>query len=359
MALANTFGMHANKSTKKTQQAGERTQDPNYRIYDRTGGGVTQDIYAESLEDAIEQGRAWIEDGDWSGIGRVEDEDGSVRYETHALECSVGEIVYAPDVSSIESLDGVHDVTVTDGVVIAEIDQEQRERIASALDARLSRISDPDADGMIRVAVCMDHPPQIIDEDATNDADTHDCSGEYAPAMPDCEVSLPESEQSCDTDDQGHILESPEFLGGCRENPGVWSTGGTSFRFASVCRLCGKYKSETTPGCQRNPDEPLSTVTISDRDERSEKWLKALHEEDGWLPAWLAEYLDCMPTTRMTLEQAREYVAGHDDSDDLDDDDLENAFAAIHSRRADDDDRQAGLWSLLCAACPQDEEDAE
>lgn len=38
---------------------------PNYRIYDRTGGGVTEDIYAESLDDAIERGREWITDGEW------------------------------------------------------------------------------------------------------------------------------------------------------------------------------------------------------------------------------------------------------------------------------------------------------
>lgn len=54
----------------------------NYRIYDHTGGGTTEDIYAESLEDAIEQGREWIEAGDW--------EQGN---DEETLACEVGEIV--------------------------------------------------------------------------------------------------------------------------------------------------------------------------------------------------------------------------------------------------------------------------
>lgn len=59
---------------------------------------------------------------------------------------------------------------------------------------------------------------------------------------------------------------------------------------------------------------------------------------------------DRLPTVRMTEEQAREYIAEHDDSDDLDADDLEHAFAAIFGRRASDWDRAEGLWSILCTA---------
>lgn len=54
---------------------------PNYRIYDRTGGCATEDIYAESLEDAIRQGREWIEAGDWGDwIDNDEDQDGNRVY---------------------------------------------------------------------------------------------------------------------------------------------------------------------------------------------------------------------------------------------------------------------------------------
>jgi hypothetical protein len=61
----------------------------NYRVYDRTGSGVEHDIYAESIEDAIAQGRAWIEDGCWEAGDKeqslscevrpiVRDEDGEI-----------------------------------------------------------------------------------------------------------------------------------------------------------------------------------------------------------------------------------------------------------------------------------------
>ena len=46
-----------------------------------------------------------------------------------------------------------------------------------------------------------------------------------------------------------------EGEGGCTENPGVWSTGGTSMSFAAHCRKCGLHRNEHTTGCQRNPGE--------------------------------------------------------------------------------------------------------
>jgi len=103
------------------------------------------------------------------------------------------------------------------------------------------------------------------------------------------------------------------------------------------------------PGCQRNPGEPLEAVTLSDRDETTTQWLVSHHEDDGWIPDWLAEYLDRTPTTRMTEESAREWVTGHNDGDNLDPEDLEHAFAAIFGRRADDQERTDGLWSHLCS----------
>ena len=57
-----------------------------HRIYDLTGGGVTEDIIADSLEDAMEQGREWIEAGDWN----------KTSYE-QTLRCAVAEIVRDED----------------------------------------------------------------------------------------------------------------------------------------------------------------------------------------------------------------------------------------------------------------------
>ncbi len=172
---------------------------PNYRIYDLTGGGVTEDIYAETLEDAIEQGREWIEQGDWSS------EDGT--YRTITLPCCVREIV--------------------------------RYR------------SEP-------------LPGESIDEDATADNDAHDCSGEYSDELPECDAS----------DDGEHDWQSPySLVGGIRENPGVWSNGGTSMSYKEVCAICGKYKIKTSKGSQCNPDEARVVIEIQDADEASLAWI--------------------------------------------------------------------------------------
>lgn len=53
----------------------------------------------------------------------------------------------------------------------------------------------------------------------------------------------------------------------------------------------------------------------------------------------------------MTETQAREWVADHSDDDNLCDDHLRAAFAALYEREPDADDEIVGLWSLCCAAC--------
>lgn len=354
----------------------ETSQRPNYRIYDRTGGGVTHDIYAESLEDAIEQGRAWIEDGDWSS------EDGET-HKTIALECEVGPIIYLRKVQpKVEThqrgkyivwgpyrsyLAGDHD-----GVTQVTIDlvEETLAKAGKVLQSEVEDIVDSAVDASENDEVeavyvrwendCADwdgtdyDETDDEDEEATADADKHDCSGEYSDEIPLCEQRLCEAATSAgdeyapEDEDQGHWWQQPRSVIG---EFGARSNGGTAMTHYYVCRLCGEYKTECTPGVQRNPNEPLETIAIIDRDEKSEAWLKETHEdEDGFIPAWLAEMLDCSPSTKMTAAQAAEYVAEHTDEDDLDEDDLEHAFAATFGRRADDKDRAEGLWSHLCAA---------
>jgi hypothetical protein len=273
------------------------SQLPNYRIYDRTGGGVTEDIYAESLEDAIEEGRAWIEAGDWSGLAGEDSGEGRQYVIGVPLECSVREIVRYDD---------------------SQDDGEAGE----------------------------------IDDDATVAGDEYDCSGEYSDTLPDCEQAEHASADD-EADEEGHVWRSPySVVGGCKENPGVWGGNGTAMNFHEVCRLCGCHKHTHSYGSQRNDGDPREKITIKDRDEESEAWLKRTHEDEGFIPDWLAEMLDCLPTLRMTEAQAREYVAEHNDDGDLDEDDLEHAFAAIFGRRVNDEDRNEGLWSHLCAAIP-------
>lgn len=51
----------------------------------------------------------------------------------------------------------------------------------------------------------------------------------------------------------------------------------------------------------------------------------------------------------MSETQAEQWVREHGDADELDDVELEEAFAAIFDRAPDDLDRTQGLWSHLCA----------
>jgi hypothetical protein len=115
------------------------------------------------------------------------------------------------------------------------------------------------------------------------------------------------------------------------------------------CRHCGCLRITHTAGSQRNPDEPSETVTIRERDEAATAWLKRIHEDDDFVPAWLAEMLDCSMSMRMTKDDATAYVRDNDDDSVLDYDDLEHAYAATFGCRATDKDRAEGLWSHLNA----------
>ena len=54
-----------------------------------------------------------------------------------------------------------------------------------------------------------------------------------------------------------------EGEGGCAENPGVWSTGGTGVTFRQHCRQCDLKRVVYHTGSQRNPGE-CDTTTYGD-----------------------------------------------------------------------------------------------
>ena len=72
------------------------------------------------------------------------------------------------------------------------------------------------------------------------------------------EVGEDPPEPEC-TEDEHDWQRPHEIVGGLRENPGVWSEGGTTMTFHSVCAHCGLHKHETHCGAQRNPGQ-LDTV---------------------------------------------------------------------------------------------------
>lgn len=290
------------------------TQLPNYRFFDRTGGGVTHDIYVEpvrlcygfarantsdepawfsteeealefangcgwttgedqhplTLDDvethpdggeidddatlaaAIAAGRAWIEAGDWE---RDEME--------RPLECCVREIVRRPNLSSLE-LPGVYDVRLEDYVILAEVDAASMDTVRQCLagTARVMRLSDPDDEGCVRVSFGVDHIPMDIDEDATVDGDAHDCSG-VCPAK-----DAPECAEGCE-----HEWEAPyELVGGCRENPGVWGSGHGSIKIEEVCAHCGICRTTDHGATLPSNGQQATRVSYEPADAKSLAW---------------------------------------------------------------------------------------
>ena len=66
-----------------------------------------------------------------------------------------------------------------------------------------------------------------------------------------CECAF-EPEPACEAD--AHAWTS-EGMGGCDENPGVWSLGGTALVFKDRCDHCGAVRTTLRRGTQRNPHE--------------------------------------------------------------------------------------------------------
>lgn len=169
----------------------------------------------------------------------------------------------------------------------------------------------------------------------------YESCGEYSDPLPKCEANASGE----------HDWRAPHSLvGGLSENPWVLSLGGTIIASKKVCACCGCYMTPTDKGSQCHQSEARVEIEIAERDEASEEWLKMIHQEDGWLPDWLADFLACPPTVRMDDADAYQWVAEHADDAERDEADLEHAFAAMFGRRADDQDRIEGLWSHLNAA---------
>lgn len=232
---------------------------PNYRIYDRTGGGVTEDIYAETLEDAIEEGRDWIEAGDW--------EQGN---DEETLACEVGEIIYTPDLEPIESALTEYAVSYEAGRIVTYI--TATDLAAGDLDkitAELANIATvttdgTDADGdTIVVITPLAALNMIEDESATLHVDCHDCSG-----------TLPAKGAHECLDGEDHDWQSPySVLGGIKENPGVWGSGHGQVIIKSVCACCGMYRTTDYGATNFSNGTQTTRTSYEPADEASIAWL--------------------------------------------------------------------------------------
>ena len=97
------------------------------------------------------------------------------------------------------------------------------------------------------------------------DEEDSDCSEHFVislhPPVPKCKGY----------DNTNHKWESPEFLGGLKENPGCWDIGGKIKR-VEVCSICGKYR-QTITDYNLNGRE---SVEYMDMDDLSANWIYEL-----------------------------------------------------------------------------------
>ena len=111
-----------------------------------------------------------------------------------------------------------------------------------------------------------DHPTTIwvrvwvYPEDDEDDRESHLIP--VHPEAPDC------------IDPHDHDWQSPEWLGGCEENPGVWGHGGGAI-IREVCARCGVYRRTDT--WAQDPDtgeQGLESIEYLESDTASEMWVE-------------------------------------------------------------------------------------
>jgi hypothetical protein len=173
---------------------------------------------------------------------------------------------------------------------------DRRDALAEASDERDIEASDGNAD----VTLTVSRSPGQSWDDAAEEAVRDDwADGDWGEGKNYVQVTWHWAVENCDwrelhhlsvevgsdpeepecAEDHEHDWGSPPWLGGCRENPGVWSIGGTQVATIDVCRHCGAYRhytSESTPGqCPRVP----ARTEYEEPDEQSLAWVAENREE--------------------------------------------------------------------------------
>lgn len=277
--------------------------------YNVTDGNADLEIEADSHLEACEK---YVADGDWGDEPK-----------TSWVEVAATEIVEprydASDVNGYEFLRDMRNAapeSYCPEVDLANMSAEERDAVCAYLRADDGSLSEEDQEFCTEIA-------DEIEALEAQEPEPESHTIEINPTEPDC----------CGGE---HKWASPHsVVGGLKENPGVHGHGGGVI-VTEVCRHCGCY--QVTDTWAQNPcngQQGLTSVEYRGADEDSEAWL----------------------TRRQ--EAAEEWVKEHSDEDELDDDDLESYFEDYFHRPADDEDRSAGLWSLLCAAVGVEEVEAE
>jgi hypothetical protein len=117
------------------------------------------------------------------------------------------------------------------------------------------------------------YPEKDEDEgdEEEEDLDWKRLTVDIPPTEPDCANRWEQSRE--------HDWQSPQWLGGLEENPGVWGHGG-GITALEVCANCGLYR-HTNTWAQR-PDtgeQGLESIEYQEADERSTEWVRELEND--------------------------------------------------------------------------------
>lgn len=119
-----------------------------------------------------------------------------------------------------------------------------------------------------RVAYMIDADDDVVEVRVGGESHTIDIEPDHSSLI---RGAVGRYGESCGDDPDDHDWTS-EGEGGCDSNPGVWSTGGTTFVFRSHCRCCGLTRSVVDPGSQRNPGDGVTYRYEMADEDQIERW---------------------------------------------------------------------------------------
>jgi hypothetical protein len=222
-------------------------------------GNAELEIEANSPTEAA---REYVEGGDWGEVT-----------ETIWVSVWVTEVVDPLyDASGVTGSDFIRDLlrhapeTGCPSVALDKLTESDRETLVAYLRADDGSISEEDQELLGEAA------DEIEALERCNEPDRERIKISVDPDEPEC------------VDGEEHDWQSPHsVLGGLKENPGVWGSGGGVI-IKTVCRHCGRYcVNNTWAQDPEDGEQGLESARYEDADDASEAWAekqKASAEND-------------------------------------------------------------------------------
>lgn len=211
------------------------------------------------IEEACEE---WVRGGDWGPEGARVEVSWTLSSE-RVVGWTAKIAINGVGPESVGTVT-VHDEDRTDVTFLGDGPAEQD--LADAIDAGYLAGEETLDDGITYHWHVLEDTQEDTEEEVEIDSDY--CAVEVEPDHEGL-IRAAGGDPDCDHD------WTAEGEGGCLENPGVWSHGGTAMSFTTHCRRCGLQRYEYHTGSQCNPGEH-DTVTYT----QPEQWCADCQSED-------------------------------------------------------------------------------